>query len=371
MTIVFREKVIGTGQIMTKVVGTSYRQNELSSLLPDHDGLGSVTKRCLALLVSEPTNPHDPNAIRVEIESIHVGYLDRTLASDFKIWLVANGYESIQSLCDGLIIGGFGAVWTDEGIEIEEGNYGVRLDVALPGSVVAVTELDPLAEHVFAPMRQSKIVGNVLITHIEATELEVGTTVTFWLNRHDNSFIGLYAAGGSGGSSRLGLLPDKFYNLVAPHLQAGLPVEAHIDRIENGVCFVRFRLVPREVVEQAERQMREKKRAMLLKAYKPIKPMQTMISPVSTECGPLRKGTRLVFSGIPTIDDCLSTSQMFFSTEDGSCLYGTSDQDFKCRVFRLGERRNSCEIRVVATNRTNSGNSYCIELRLLEMNKKR
>lgn len=59
------------------IVGESYRQSALRRLWnPD------VTYD--AVLIPEPDNPHDRNAVRVEISGIHVGYLSRETARTYR-----------------------------------------------------------------------------------------------------------------------------------------------------------------------------------------------------------------------------------------------------------------------------------------------
>ena len=336
---IFQEKIVGTGQMSTKVVGTSYRQSEIGGLCPDHDGFRSITKRCTALLISDYNNLQDCNAILVEIDGVHVGFLDRQIAALFTSWLKRNGFSGVRAFCDGLIVGGWGPVWTSEGMETEGGHYGIRLDFALPGSVTNEQDVDPAAEHVFAPMHQGKICGNVLITSLDRTELQIGSWVGFWINKDNPSFIYLYASGGSGGSSRLGLLPDRFYNMVASHLLKDLLIDASIDRIDSGVCFIRFRLIPKDVSDAAFAQSNKQRRDRLLKPYLPLGPIVTTVFPLSSESKKLKKNSLLTFKRIPTVDEYLlggDESILLFSSGSGETVYTTRDYDVVRRIIRLG-----------------------------------
>lgn len=369
MTNIFQDKIVGNGRMDVPVKGASYCQSVIEALCND-DGFDGVNLRCTARLISEPTNQYDRHAVRVEIAGHPVGYLPRNLAASFHHWLDRNGYASINAPCDAMIVGGWGETWTDDGIETEAGTLGVRLDLMIPGQVLTDEAIDSTQEHVFAPMRQSRIEGDVLKLEMEHMQLLAGGRVNFWLNKNDESLIVIFASGGCGGSGRIGLVPDKYYNVVASHLRDRLPIDARIDRIEDGICFIRFKLVPREAVEQAQHEATERQRAALSKPYKPIKPMQTVIVPASAECQPLRKGTKLLFNRIPILDECLGHSRgptLVFSTEDGSSLYVADDHDFKCRVFRLGDLRSTCLIKVTGTNRTGSYVSYDIEISLLKL----
>ncbi|HXF73964.1 MAG TPA: HIRAN domain-containing protein, partial [Actinomycetota bacterium] len=61
------------------VTGEAYRQRELQALAgpPRENGWLVPVEACL---VRERRNPHDPNAIRVEVRGLHVGYIARGVA---------------------------------------------------------------------------------------------------------------------------------------------------------------------------------------------------------------------------------------------------------------------------------------------------
>ncbi len=61
---------------MIEVVGESNYQ-EAISLACGRQSDEAVGFECVAALVAEPTNPHDPSAIMVQVDGHHVGYLSR------------------------------------------------------------------------------------------------------------------------------------------------------------------------------------------------------------------------------------------------------------------------------------------------------
>lgn len=77
-----------------------------------------------AALVLEDDNPHDANAVRVEIKGKRVGYLPREVAPIYRAWLQANGYGRVVGNCRARIRGGW-----QRGDDV--GHYGVTLDVWL------------------------------------------------------------------------------------------------------------------------------------------------------------------------------------------------------------------------------------------------
>lgn len=95
------------------VSGTYYRKDEISSILCDNpmynlsdvDFINKIPcgkkiykfkiKRSSALLVQEPTNPHDSNAIQVLIDNTHVGYIPSDCCSEVKS--ILNSIISVSS----------------------------------------------------------------------------------------------------------------------------------------------------------------------------------------------------------------------------------------------------------------------------------
>jgi hypothetical protein len=61
---------------IVRTVGVSHYQGALRRIA-GAAGAGPVRREVDAALVPEPTNPHDPNAVRVEIDGELVGYLSR------------------------------------------------------------------------------------------------------------------------------------------------------------------------------------------------------------------------------------------------------------------------------------------------------
>jgi hypothetical protein len=62
------------------VAGESYHQHELQQIADARPTGGPAVRLVIAQLVREPENPHDRNAVRVEVGGEHVGYLPRDLA---------------------------------------------------------------------------------------------------------------------------------------------------------------------------------------------------------------------------------------------------------------------------------------------------
>lgn len=119
-------RLAGTGLFDFEIVGEARRQRELESITGGRteDGCEHV---CVATLWREPTNPADKNAVRIEIDKSHVGYLRRENAADYCQRMRALGYgDEIVGACAALIVGGW-----DRG-DGDRGNFGVKLDLKWP-----------------------------------------------------------------------------------------------------------------------------------------------------------------------------------------------------------------------------------------------
>lgn len=113
---------IGEGmEYSLSVVGESFRQDALSRIVGGRTFDG-VEHECDALLLPEPSNPRDRNAVRVEIEGEHVGYLSRADAAAMQPVLKRYERERRALTVPATIVGGW-----DRGAG-DTGHFGVRLE---------------------------------------------------------------------------------------------------------------------------------------------------------------------------------------------------------------------------------------------------
>jgi hypothetical protein len=112
----------GPGDFAVEVVGVSRRQDGLAAIVERHGRSGRAVT-IDAVLVLEDANPHDANAVRVEIDGDMVGYLSRDNARRYRADLAAVGQPHASVRCNARIVGGFE---TPSG---ERAHFGVRLDL--------------------------------------------------------------------------------------------------------------------------------------------------------------------------------------------------------------------------------------------------
>lgn len=88
-----------------KVVGTRFYRSEISRIAQNESGRNALTF-CLATLVPENNNPHDKNAVLVQIASEKIGHLSRECALTLRNLLVAQDLSNDPTTCDAVISAG-------------------------------------------------------------------------------------------------------------------------------------------------------------------------------------------------------------------------------------------------------------------------
>jgi hypothetical protein len=76
-----RQRLFFSRTARVRVAGASQYQDAICQIAGLDDAHQRPLWEGLAVLVPEPTNPHDPNAVQVLIETRLVGYLDRETAA--------------------------------------------------------------------------------------------------------------------------------------------------------------------------------------------------------------------------------------------------------------------------------------------------
>jgi hypothetical protein len=112
-----------SGIFHLEVVGESHYQDALERICGGRTEQGADL-RCVAALVLDDTNPYDRNAVRVEINGLQVGHLDREDAKEYRKYLRQHGLRGIRGTCKARIRGG----WRRGD---ETGHFGVYLDFSL------------------------------------------------------------------------------------------------------------------------------------------------------------------------------------------------------------------------------------------------
>lgn len=97
------------GEVDLAIVGESFCQDALWQISGVHRG-EPVRQEVVAVLVPEPQNPYDPNAVRIEVNGLQVGHLSRSDAVRYRDGLAAlmERYQSLIALNAVIVGGGYG-----------------------------------------------------------------------------------------------------------------------------------------------------------------------------------------------------------------------------------------------------------------------
>lgn len=108
---------------LVDVVGESFHQDAIEVAADGRHEEGAVTPLVTAQLVREPNNPHDPNAVRVDIGDSPCGHIARTESPRYHQVLAALAEIGRPATCRAWITGGW-----DRGV-LDKGHFGVKLDL--------------------------------------------------------------------------------------------------------------------------------------------------------------------------------------------------------------------------------------------------
>lgn len=106
------------------IVGESNYQDALELIVGGRTE-ESADHSCDAMLVPEPSNPYDHNAVRVTIDGHTIGYLARQHAIEYHRAIGAR-----TTTCEAVVVGGW-----DRG-DGDRGHFGAKLDIAWPPRIV-------------------------------------------------------------------------------------------------------------------------------------------------------------------------------------------------------------------------------------------
>jgi hypothetical protein len=91
------------GRELVNVAGESHYQDALREIAGQDDG--EVRLETTAALIPEPSNPHDANAVRVEIDGRLVGYLPRASAVAYGALVRQPAERGRTAVCDAMVAG--------------------------------------------------------------------------------------------------------------------------------------------------------------------------------------------------------------------------------------------------------------------------
>jgi hypothetical protein len=117
--------IVGRGLFDVRIAGGNRYQNALDKICGGRTAVGHE-RRCKALLVEEPLNAYDLDAVMVTIGGRTVGYLSRADAKVYRKALRLAGLSGRSVFVEALVVGG----WARGRLDV--GNYEVKLDMDMP-----------------------------------------------------------------------------------------------------------------------------------------------------------------------------------------------------------------------------------------------
>ena len=115
-------RIEGDGTFEFEIVGESYYQDAIAAAA-GHKIEDGYELEVEAVLAPENDNKFDSNAVGVWIQNRKVGHLSKAAAKVYR-----NNFGTQHAECDALIAGGWRRTRRDG--TIDEGHFGVRLDIA-------------------------------------------------------------------------------------------------------------------------------------------------------------------------------------------------------------------------------------------------
>jgi hypothetical protein len=241
------------GRFDVIVVGVSFSQAVLENICGNRCEIGHdvFTE---AEIIPYDDNPHDKNAVRVDINGETVGHLSRKNAILWRSKMISDKQLGTVK-CPAKIS------W-DQNFT-EGGSYGVwlNLDLSLPDSKPEVS-----AKNSASPISLSEDHMEFLVSELNRLELSycsVGDPVKLWVAR-DAEEIFIYRRGAGPGEGKLGICPDELFKVIAK----APGHEAKIASIYDGGCKISCRLIPRSEIKAAEKKKRQEIRRDLTSPIK-------------------------------------------------------------------------------------------------------
>lgn len=111
----------GAGTYDFDIVGEASYQENLEQIAGPKTEAGHEHE-CMAVLIPEPDNRYDRNAVRVDINSLTVGYIPKEIAAAIA-GMIARSPAVSRFSVDAIIVGG----WRRR--NGSEGSFGVKLDM--------------------------------------------------------------------------------------------------------------------------------------------------------------------------------------------------------------------------------------------------
>ena len=215
-----------TGLFQLKIIGSHYYHENIAKIAKNPNGENALVF-CSAILIPEDTNPHDKNAIKIQIEGTHVGYLSREDATRFRSYFKKFGLDIQTTTCDAVI---------SAGITLQEKTYDyvIELDISpLPSPPTILTPTYPRLDRrntstVLQLQSNGSYFIEVWLDHYVLGDMHKKQQIQIWTTAHWNT-VNYYMMNsrGAGLGHKLFSIPKgehyKVFGYIVPDASLVIP----------------------------------------------------------------------------------------------------------------------------------------------------
>jgi hypothetical protein len=184
-----------SGLFQLKTVGASYYQDNIAKIAKNPIGENALAF-CTATLIPEDTNRYDSNAIKVVIESEHVGYLSGEFAVTFRSYFKKFELDVQTTTCDAVI---------SAGIKTLERTYEYIIELDISNSPTSPTAIAPSypkpdrrgAAAILHPQSNGTYLITVWLDHYALYDMHKEKRIHIWTADHWTT-INYYMMNGKG-----------------------------------------------------------------------------------------------------------------------------------------------------------------------------
>lgn len=301
---VLRTKLDGPGLYLFEVAGKNHYQPAILQLLRDRFEESAALQSTAeyaeydanATLRSEPTNPHDCNAITVEISGLQVGYLNRHTAAKLTKQCKRLGFDRIEASCKAKISG-----------YRSHGDYAANLNVMLDYYTNEMKRCESAEQPVFRFEFQVEFPR----LDIDPDYSVVGSNLKFWINPSRPNHVLIYPPYDTHyGQPRtpLGSVPSKYVLPIVRNITTRGTYSARLVDKSNDGWLVDVELTSKQELDKRYEELRkaesEKISQIIQKPYSPQKPIQVTFELPAI---PIKTRDRLRVNELPTAEQILGT----------------------------------------------------------------
>jgi hypothetical protein len=356
---ILHTKLDGPGLYLFEVAGKNHYQSEILQLLQDRfeesAALESTAESAEyyvnAILRSEPTNPHDCNAIAVEISGLKVGYLDRHTAAKLTHQSKRLGFDQIQATCKAKLSG-----------YRSQGDQAANVNVMLDYYTKQMKQSDSTEK----PILRFEFQVEYPRLDIDPEYAVVGSNLKFWINPSRPNHVLIYPTYDihySQPRTPLGRVPSDYVLPIVRNISTRGMYSAQLAAKSHDGWLVVVELTSKEELDKRYEELKKARSQYVLQAiqkpYRPKKPVQVTFE---LPAMPLRTLDRFAVKELPSTEQIVDTDAGRLTV--GLCCFRTGANikvdlpvEFLIKIKRLLLTRPEIILEVRELRNVRSGES--------------